>query len=90
MKVTLNLPNRIVRELVARAALENVKLEVYVAKVVRSALLQQGVAAAVPKRTPVPVFHRTGAKPIPALSNAKLYAVLDKQDAARQSHQDAT
>ena len=32
------------------------------------------------ERSPVPVFHRTTARPMPAMSNAQLYAAQDAQD----------
>ena len=73
------------RELKARAALEGVKRKDYLARIVQSALQRPlaAAAAAAPKRSPVPVFRRAKAKPMPAMSNAQLYAALDAQDAAR-------
>lgn len=90
IKITLNLPKLMMRELLARAASEGVSLDACVANIVRSALPRRVATRVVSKRSPVPVFHRAGAKPIPALSNAELYAVLDQQDAARYCRQAAT
>ena len=85
MRTTLDLPDPLMRELKARAALEGVKRKDYLARIVQSALQRPLAAAAgaAPKRSPVPVFRRAKAKPMPAMSNVQLYAALDAQDAAR-------
>ena len=71
------------RELKARAAMEGVKLKDYFAKMVEAALQRSTLGSAEPKRSPVPVFIRKGAKPMPAMTSAELNAVLDRQDAAK-------
>lgn len=83
MRTTLDLPDPLMRELKARAALEGVKLKDYFARIVQTALQRPLATAAAPKRSPVPVFRRAKAKPMPAMSNVQLYAALDAQDAAR-------
>lgn len=82
MKMTLDLPHSLMRELAARAALEGVTLDDYVANIVQSALLLQPAAGAASKQSPVPEFRRARTKPMPTLSNAELYAMLDAEDAA--------
>ena len=82
MRIILDLPAPLMRELKVRAALEGVKLDDYVAKVLQSALLPQIALGAASKRRPVPAFRRAGAKPMPDLRNAELYAALDGEDAA--------
>lgn len=82
MRTTLDLPDPLMRELKARAALEGVKLKDYFAKIAQIALQRPVATTAEPQRSPVPVFRRTNAKPMPTLSNAQLYAALDVQDAA--------
>ena len=69
------------RELKARAALEGVKLKDYFAKIALNALLRPVALDAATERSAAPVFHRAKAKPMPAMSNAQLYAALDAQDA---------
>lgn len=82
MRTTLDLPDPLMRELKARAALEGIKLKDYFAKIAQLAL-QRPVATNVdPQRSPVPVFHRTNAKSMPTMSNAQLYAAMDEQDSA--------
>ena len=83
MRTTLDLPDPLMREIKARAALEGVKLKDYFAAMARLALQRPLATGAAPKRSPAPVFHRVNANPIPAMSNADLYALLDEEDAAR-------
>lgn len=83
MRTTLDLPDPLMREIKARAALEGVKLKDYFASIARLALQRPPASIAARKRSPAPVFHRANAKPIPAMSNADLYALLDEEDAAR-------
>jgi hypothetical protein len=82
MRTTLDLPDPLMRELKARAALEGVKLKDYFAKIAQMALQRPVATTAVPQRSPVPVYYRTNAKPMPPMSNAQLYAALDAQDTA--------
>lgn len=81
MRTTLDLPDPLMRELKARAALEGVKLKDYFAKIAQKALQHPVSLDAATKRSAAPVFHRAKAKPMPAMSNAQLYAALDAQDA---------
>ncbi len=83
MRTTLDLPDPLMRELKARAALEGVKLKDYFARIAQAALQRPPAVQGAPKRSPVPVFQRKNAKPMPTLSNAQLYAELDAQDAAK-------
>jgi hypothetical protein len=83
MRTTLDLPDPLMRELKARAALEGVKLKDYFARIAQAALQRPPATQVQPTRSPVPVFHRKNAKPMPAMSNAELYAALDAQDAAK-------
>ena len=80
MRTTLDLPDTLMRELKARAALEGVKLKDYFANIAHAAL-QRPISGVVQlTRSPVPVFKRPGAKPMPALSNVELYTILDRKD----------
>ena len=84
MRTTLDLPDPLMRELKARAALEGVKLKDYFAAIVQAAL-QRPVGVA-PARSPAPVFHRPNAQELsamPVLTNAQLHAILDAEDADR-------
>ncbi len=80
MRTTLDLPDNLMRELKARAALEGVKLKDYFAHIVQAALQRPASGGAQSARSPVPVFKRPGVKAMPAMSNAELYAILDSTD----------
>ena len=64
MRTTLDLPDPLMRELKARAAVEDVTLKAYVVWMVEADLHRPALGGAQPKRSPVPVFHRKAAKPI--------------------------
>jgi len=84
MRTTLDLPDPLMRELKARAAMDGVKLKDYFAALVREALQRPAGPLTAPARSPAPVFRRTNADalpPLPVLSNAQLGALLDSEDA---------
>lgn len=83
MRTTLDLPDSLLREVKARAAMEGIKLKEYFARLVEAALQRPSLATSEPKRSPAPVFRRKGAKSMPALSNAQLNALMDKQDTTK-------
>ena len=83
MRTTLDLPDPLLREVKARAAMEGIKLKDYFARLVEAALQRPSLAAAQPKRSPAPVFKRKAARPMPALSNGQLNALMDEQDTAK-------
>ncbi len=74
------------RELKARAAMEGATLKAYLARMVEADLHRPALGRAQPQRSPAPVFHRKAAKPMPALGNARLNALMDAQDAAKAIH----
>ena len=80
MRTTVDLPDTLMRELKARAALEGVKLKGYFACIVQAALQKPVSGGVPPVRSPVPVFKRPGAKAMPALSNTQLSPILDGKD----------
>ena len=80
MRTTLDLPDNLMRELKARAALEGVKLKDYFANIVQAALQRPVSSGVQAVRSPLPVFKRPGAKAMPAMSNAQLNAILDDKD----------
>jgi len=86
MRTTLDLPDPLMRELKARAAMDGVKLKDYFAAMVREALQRPPGAAAAPVRSPAPVFQRQNPATLPTLpvlSNAQLGALLDAEDAGQ-------
>lgn len=80
MRTTLDLPDTLMRELKARAALEGVKLKDYFASIAQAALQRPTAAGAQATRSPLPVFKRPGAKAMPAMTNTELYAIFDAKD----------
>lgn len=87
MRTTLDLPDPLMREVKARAALEGLKFKEYFANLVQAALQRPVGSAAATQRSAVPVFNRAHAQPMPAMSNAQLSAIMDAQDAARHAAQ---
>lgn len=80
MRTTLDLPDPLMRELKARAALEGLKLKDFLARTVQLALQKPLPPQNLPGRSPAPVFVRPSAKPMPLLTSAELNAILDGQD----------
>lgn len=83
MRTTLDIPDPMMRELKARAALEGLKLKDYFARMVQTALQRPPEQGQTPKRSPAPIFQRDNAQPMPALSNAELQALMDAQDTSK-------
>ena len=77
MHTTVDLPDPLMREIKVRAALEGVKLKDYFARLMQAALQEPAESVGPPGRSPAPVFRRTSAKPMPALSNAELHNLPD-------------
>ncbi len=88
MRTTLDLPDLLLREVKARAAMEGIKLKDYFARLVEAALQHPSLASSEPKRSPAPVLKRKAARPMPALSNAQLNALMDEQDTAKITNGD--
>ena len=85
MRTTLDLPDNLMRELKARAALEGLKLKDYFAHIAQAALQRPATGGVQPPRSPLPVFKRPGANAMPAMTNAELYAALDATLDAKDS-----
>ena len=84
MRTTLEIPDPLFREVKARAAQSGLKLKELLTRYIEAGLKAPHLQSpqARPKRAPLPVlFKKTpGAPPTPALSNAELQAILDKED----------
>jgi len=84
MRVTLDLPDPLMREAKACAAMDGVKLTDYFAAIVREALHRPKGLLSAPARSPVPVFRRQNSDALPTLPvlrKAQLGALLDAKDA---------
>ena len=84
MRTTLELPDPLFREVKARAAQSGLKLKELLTRYIQAGLNSADVhsTSSRPKRAPLPVlFKKTpGSPPTPALSNAEIQAILDKED----------
>lgn len=86
MRTTIDVPDDLMRRAKATAAMNGLKLKDLVARYIERGL-QEGFSSSNgselrPKRyLPAAVRQGTGT-PIPYLSNAELYAILDEEDAA--------
>lgn len=80
VRTRLDLPDKLMRELKARAAFGGVKLKDHFANIAHAALQRPIFRGAQPNRSPVPVFKRLEAKARPAISNTELYAILDSKE----------
>jgi hypothetical protein len=88
MRPTIELPDELFRQVKARAALEGRSLKDLVAEYVHQGLSRSTEQVALPAhgcRSDLPVGRRAAAtgQPTPALSNAKIAALLDDEDADR-------
>ncbi len=84
MRITLELPDPLFREVKARAAQSGLKLKELLTRYIEAGLKVPEAQSVTPrpKRAPLPVlFEKTpGGSTSPALTNAELYAILEKED----------
>ena len=80
MRTTSDLPHALMREPNAHAALTVGKLKDYFANSVQAALQRPAFNGVQPTRSLAPVFKRSGAKAMPAVSNSGLNASRDNKD----------
>jgi hypothetical protein len=84
MRTTLEIPDPLFREVKARAAQSGLKLKELLTRYIEAGLKAPHLQSPQqrPKRAPLPVLFKktSGAPPTPALSNAELQAILDKED----------
>lgn len=87
MRTTVQLPDEVLRQAKARAALDGIKLQDLIARFVSDGLSARTFATLTPlRRSPLPVVTKaSGNARIPALTNAEIQAILDEEDAERSS-----
>ena len=85
MRTTIDLPDDLFRQVKARAALDGLKLKDLVTRYVEQGLRQDHQPPSEPlrRRRELPIAQRAMGQPLPALTNAELYSILDEEDAAR-------
>jgi len=84
VRTTLELPDPLFLEVTARAAQSGIELKELLTRYIETGLKVPEVQSVTPrpKRAPLPVlFEKTpSASTSPALTNAELYAILEKED----------
>lgn len=81
MRTTLDLPDRLFRELKARSALNGVLLKDFVAEILQAGLAQSPAAKPGARpRSPLPVIRKATGVSHPALSNRDIDALLVAED----------
>ena len=86
MRTTLDLPDETFRQLKARAALSGLKLKELVTQLIERGLAngEPAIASAQqPQSLPVAIKRVPDSPLTPALTNAQLYSLLEKEDAAQ-------
>ncbi|MDH4289873.1 MAG: hypothetical protein OEV65_14110 [Aquincola sp.] len=83
MRTTIDLPEAVLRQLKARAALEGVAMKDLVLEFVHAGLARQKTAAAVKARSPLPQLVPNKPLALRRPTHAALMAVLDDADAGR-------
>jgi hypothetical protein len=83
MRTTIDLPETILRELKARAALDGVPMKDLVRSYVEKGLAQGPLQRAAVGRSPLPTIVADKPLRLKRPSNAGLMALLDAEDAAR-------
>jgi hypothetical protein len=90
MRTTIDLPDELLRQVKARAALDGLKLKDLIMRYVAQGLRQSTQAAtgigidpdARPRRTELPVTIPAAGRTMPALSNGEIETLLEAEDAA--------
>lgn len=82
MRTTIDLPDSLFREAKTRAVQKGMKFKDLVAQYIEAGLHGQSGATDSGHREPVPlpVFRKTKGAPIPARSNAELFAILAEDE----------
>jgi len=85
MRTTVDLPDDLLRRVKARAALNGTTLKELIARFVEQGLRRTAPAPAAPtrrRRSELPVARPATGRPLPDLTNADLYRILEEEEAA--------
>jgi hypothetical protein len=84
MRTTIDLPDELLRQVKARAALDGLKLKDLITRFVEQGLKQGAPAPAVRRRrSELPVIRKATGRTLPALSNADIDRLLADDEIAR-------
>lgn len=89
MRTTIDLPDELLRQVKAKAALDGMKLKDLITRFVEQGLRPGALPNAVPprrRRSELPVAQAATGQTIPALTNADLQRILDEEDTATGRH----
>ena len=82
MRTTIDLPDELLRQAKARAALDGMKLKDLITRYVQQGL-RQGAPSAAPlrrQRSELPVARAATGRTLPALTNAEIYRILEEDE----------
>lgn len=82
MRTTIDLPDELLRQVKAKAAIDGMKLKDLITRYVEQGL--RGVPPTGPhgrRRSELPVSRDTTGRPLPSLTNADIQRILDEEEA---------
>jgi len=83
MKTTIDIPDELLRRAKARAALDGMKLKDLITRYVEQGLSQSKGTSIKPlrrRRSELPVARAATGRPLPALTNAEIYRILEEEE----------
>jgi hypothetical protein len=84
MRTTIDLPDELLRQVKAKAALDGLKLKDLILRYVEEGLKGAPLYAAPPKRqrSDIPVSRAATGRTLPALTNKEIQRILDEEEVA--------
>jgi Arc/MetJ family transcription regulator len=84
MKTTIDLPDELLRQAKARAALDGMKLKDLISRFVEQGLGQCALRSTAPlrRRSELPVARAATGRMLPSLTNADIYRILEEEETA--------
>jgi hypothetical protein len=85
MRTTIDLPDELLRQVKARAALDGLKLKDLITRYVEQGL-RQGAQSPPPlpqhRRSELPIARAATGRTLPALTNAEIHRILEEEESA--------
>ncbi|MBW8875702.1 MAG: hypothetical protein JF614_12125 [Acidobacteria bacterium] len=85
MRTTIDLPDELLRQVKAKAALDGMKLKDLITRFVEQGLGQDALRSAAPlrrRRSELPVAREATGRTLPILTNADVYRILEEEETA--------
>jgi len=89
MRTTIDLPDELLRQAKAKAALDGMKLKDLITHYVEQGLRVGGTPGTIPprrRRSELPLARTATGRPVPVLTNAEIQRILDEEEAAGRRH----